>query len=320
MNSRLTRCPVCLSGEPAFACKAILYPGCERDILLCPRCAAAYYWPVPSLEEVARCYPHAYYFDFFKQYWKDYYKGRMLARELAAWKKEGVLLDVGCALGTLLAGARDYSSWKVLGLEFSPWAAQTGRELNKVEIASVGDLSGAPWPAESVDFIHMNNVLEHERDGEAALAAAARLLRPKGRLRLVVPNGPVDLRSTKDLYFKWKRAVVTRHGGHLFFYSKKSLAILLKRLGFRPLSIKNFHFQTGLKARGLKPGAYKIFKRMPEAPSPDGIAPPSLEECKRAIPPQPSWPSYFLSSKWRGFWRWEGLEYGYDFDVLAEKI
>ena len=314
-------CPVCLEGSPAFACKAVLYPGCEKTIFSCPSCKASFYQPVPGTEEVARCYPPVYHTDFFKQYWKDYYKGRALALDLASWKRSGDFLDVGCALGTLAAGLRDHGGWSARGLEFSPSAAALGRELNKIDIVRAG-LAQAPWPEASFDFIHINNVLEHERDPAAALACAARLLRPGGRLLLTVPNGPVDLLPNRTLYRRLGRAVPTRHGGHLFFLPPKALERLFVRAGLSVLSMRGFHLKLGMKARGWLPGSYRPFLSAPAAgPGPkDSEAPPEdLDALRALIGPKPSWTAYRLQRTWNRWWRFKDCSFGYDLEVAAEK-
>lgn len=312
------KCLLCGDGEPRPSVRALLYPGAERQLVLCPACGSSFYDPVPAPEEVARCYPHAYFTDFFRQYWKDYYKGRLLARDLGAWRPEGTVLDVGCALGTMLAGVRDHSRRRVRGLEYSPAAARAGAEFNKVEIVP-GGLLEAPWPDASVDFVNINNVLEHERDPAGALAAAARLLSPGGRLRLVVPNGPVDLRATADLWRRHGRAFPTRHGGHLFFFSARALEALIARAGLRLVSIENFHFKSGAKARGWTRQPYRDFMSPPAPPPAGGGAELPLSELKKSIPPPPSWTSYLAKSAWKRIWRAPGLEFGYDFEVTAEK-
>ncbi|MBI5596451.1 MAG: class I SAM-dependent methyltransferase [Elusimicrobia bacterium] len=312
------QCILCREGEPRPSCRALLYPGAERQLVLCPACGSSYYDPVPGPEEVARCYPHAYFRDFFRQYWKDLYKGRLLAEDLGGWRPEGVVLDVGCALGTMLAGVREQSRRKVLGLEYSPAAARTGKAFNELDIVP-GGLLDAPWPAASVDFININNVLEHERDPAGALAAAARLLAPGGRLRLVVPNGPVDLRATADLWARLGRAVPTRHSGHLFFMSGRALRALVERAGLRLLSMSNFHFKLGAKARGWTPGAYRAFLTPLAPTAPDGDQDLPLNELLESLPPPPSWTAYRLKARWRRLWRVPSCEFGYDFEMTAEK-
>ncbi|HAH05455.1 MAG TPA: hypothetical protein DCM05_02840 [Elusimicrobia bacterium] len=310
-------CPVCLKGAPRFACRALLYPGAERAVSECPDCGSAFYHPMPPPEDIARCYPPLYFRDFFRQYWKDYLKGRALALDLRAFREKGALLDVGCALGTLLAGVRAHSAWTAAGLEFSPDAAALGRELNEVEIAC-GPLAKAPWPDASFDCVHMNNVLEHESDPESALRSAERLLKPGGRLLLTLPNGPVDLSATRLLFRAWKRAVPTRHGGHLVFFSRRGLEALLERTGFEVLSVRNFHFKLGMKARGWLPGSWKPFRKPWGAPAaPEPRLP--LEEYRKLVPAQPSWALYRLGQKWRRLWRLGWTDFGYDFEVTARK-
>ncbi len=311
-------CPLCVTGKPEFSFRAQLYPGCDCSVSECSFCQAAFFWPVPDPEAIARCYPHSYFRDFFKQYWKDYYKGRAVAGSIAAWKTSGSFLDVGCALGTLLAGVRDYSQWKVFGLEYSPAAAEGGKLLHNMDIVNAG-LSAAPWSDGSFDYIYANNVLEHESDPFAAMKSAARLLKSGGRLHLTLPNGPVDSLPNRILYRREGKVVVTRHSGHIFFYSRRSLEILLKRAGFSVLWIKNFHFKTALKAHGWTPNAYKQFQNDPA----DHPAAPEndlhLDRFRDLIPPRPSWLKYYLQYKWHRLWRWHNSDWGYDYEILAEK-
>ena len=137
---------------------------------------------------------------------------------------------------------------------------------------------------------------------------------------MTVPNGPVDLRPNRDLYRKWGRAVVTRHGGHLYFFSRQALEALLSRCGLAVLSIRSFHFKQGAKARGWLPGAYKLFAR--DLGQDGSEAAPEVldaQKARAAIPAAPSWPVYHLRYRLRRLWRWAASDFGYDFEVLAEK-
>jgi SAM-dependent methyltransferase len=273
---------------------------------------------VPSSEEIARCYPAAYFRGFFRQYWKDYYKGRALALRISKWRSKGKLLDVGCALGTMLAGVRDSCAWDVEGLEFSAQAARTGKELNNVAIVS-SSLAAAPLPDGSFDYVNLNNVLEHEPDPASAIGTVHRLLSAGGRLELTVPNGPVDLLPNVTLYRRSGEIVRTRHGGHLFFFSRRALCSLLAGAGFKVLSFKNFHFKQGLKSRGWFPNAYKPFRDPREAVAVCDEGEASLRDYKQLIPPAPSWPLYYARQRFRRLFYMSGAGFGCDFKIIAEK-
>jgi hypothetical protein len=122
------------------------------------------------------------------------------------------------------------------------------------------------------------------------------------------------------LSVKWGRAVPTRHGGHLFFFSRRALETLLPACGLRVLSIKGFHLKLGAKARGWLPRSYRQFAKELK-PIVPGAPPPTLtlEEGRAKIPPPRNWPLYRLSDRWRRLWRFPNNEFGYDFEVTAEK-
>lgn len=311
-------CPACGGGPPLPLCRALLYAGREREICRCRDCGSAYYFPVPEPEEIARCYQPGYFRGFFKQYWKDYYKGRALASRLSGWRREGELLDVGCALGTLLAGVRDHSGWRVQGLEFSADAALMGERLNDVSIAA-SSLSTAPFREGRFDYVHVNNVLEHEPDPAAALRTVSNILKAGGRVELTVPNGPVDLMPNVTLYRRLGCGVKTRHGGHLYFFTRRALEVMLDAAGLRVLSFRNFHFKQGLKARGWLPGAYRTFLRSVQPEQRDEGGKLSLEEYRKLIPKAPCWRAYYAGYAIRRFFYAPGTCFGADFKILAEK-
>jgi SAM-dependent methyltransferase len=308
-------CPVCLGNVVRPVCPAVLYPGCIKDICGCPDCGAAFFYPGPTPEEIALGRPQVRCGDLFKRYWQDYYKGRALALRLSRWRTSGDLLDAGCGLGTVLAGLRDHANWRVRGLEASAEAAELGRGLNGVDIAGC-PLSEAPYPAASLDCMLMEDVLEHEGAPRAAMANAARMLRPGGRLELIVPNGPVELLPDRVLSRKREDPAPLRHAGHLSFFSRRSLLGLLADFKLRALSLRGFSLKLGLQARGWLPGACGAFTRAPAS----GSAVLSLDQGRAMIPPQPSWALYALRDRMERFWRFSGTELGFYFEVIAEKV
>ena len=89
----------------------------------------------------------------------------------------GTFVDFGCGDGTLLLRARDLG-WRPVGVELDETvaaraAARTGLPVT-ADLASVGD--------ESVDALHLGDVLEHLTDLDRELPRLLRLLKRGGYL------------------------------------------------------------------------------------------------------------------------------------------
>lgn len=101
-----------------------------------------------------------------------------------------VVLDVGTGRGELLAAASARGARLAVGVEYSPAAvALTRQTLQARGVAGaahvvLADARRLPLPAASVDVVTMLDIVEHLAPAEldAALAEAARVLRPGGLL------------------------------------------------------------------------------------------------------------------------------------------
>lgn len=96
------------------------------------------------------------------------------------------ILDIGCGPGTLARRLVDAGA-RVTGID--PGAAVLARARDTVPEARFEAASGEalPFPAASFDGAVMLNSLHHVPDPAAALAEAARVLVPRGRLVVVEP-------------------------------------------------------------------------------------------------------------------------------------
>jgi len=103
------------------------------------------------------------------------------------------------------------------------------------------------------------NVLEHIEDDEKALSHLGSLLRPSGRLLLLVPSK------------KWAYTDLDRQLGHFRRYEKKELAVKLVKASFRIEKLYFFNV-VGLmgwiirdkiqRSEGLKPSQISIFESL----------------------------------------------------------
>ena len=106
--------------------------------------------------------------------------------ERLSWRGDERVLDVGCARGDLLREmARHQHSWGMLvGLDFSPGmiVQATGLAADLPVHFFVGDAQSFPFPNGAFNVVMARHMLYHVPDIERAVAEAARVLHPGGRL------------------------------------------------------------------------------------------------------------------------------------------
>jgi len=127
-----------------------------------------------------------------------------------AWTGAERVLDVGCSIGNLThvvaerLAADAAARVEVVGVEIIPLAAERFRERFgdrddlRVIVADIMDPSPELVAAAPFDAAVSFNVLEHIEDDVAALRGIASLLRPGGRIGLLVPGGGNLLYGTFD--------------------------------------------------------------------------------------------------------------------------
>lgn len=141
------------------------------------------------------------------------------------------LLDVGAAYGFALEEARR-AGWKAVGLEISAVAARRAGELATGRLV-LADASAVPFAGDAFDAVTLWDVLEHLPEPHAVLTEVARILRPGGRL--VLTTGDVGSLAARFSGSRWHLYTIPEH---LFFYTRKSLRILLEAHGFRLESLR----------------------------------------------------------------------------------
>jgi 2-polyprenyl-3-methyl-5-hydroxy-6-metoxy-1,4-benzoquinol methylase len=245
-------CPICGHQEKkAFLCKVTLVFGSEYDLLQCNQCRAAYFEPLPTIEQLERFYSASYY-NFDR--WHEEAKGAIYARKLKKLKRGGTFLDVGCASGFFIHGITLNSDWKVYGVDFGEAAIRYARDTLGLNVEE-GDLRNAAYPEQFFDYIHINNVLEHVLDPVSLLEECRRIIKPDGHLFLSVPNGYNDSRNL--IAFHESEHLPARSvSGHIFFFARDTLLMLFQRMGFAVEKKK-----TGSLKRGLRNVGYLAKKK-----------------------------------------------------------
>ncbi len=260
-----------------------------------------------------------------------------LAHELRALRPAGGrLLEVGSALGFLLASLARHSNWRVEGVEVSRFGAWYARDRFGARVHH-GTLEDAAFTPGTFDYVVQKDLLEHVTHPRRHLAETCRVMRPGGRLRLITPNGEADVRPLRRAAAKAGPGQTPFLGqGHLSFFTRVHLCRLLEETGFRVLRIRAIGLRPGIRALGLIPGWRS---RAPFAahgrhadPAPDSVDAARLDDAAAAA---------YIDAEiarrhnpirdWRPYWyyrralRWLSalpppVDVGQDFDLLLEKL
>lgn len=216
------------------------------SIVRCQRCGLLFLNPRPTREEMGRYYPYSKYKDEFTPAIEDdpsvvsrlnrLYHIERICRSVEWVKREGQLLDVGCATGNFLERVRRRGNWRVYGVEVNEEAARYAQNRFGLDVF-IGELGAAGYPDHSFDVVTLWNVLEHLHSPLDTLREIRRLLRDDGALILSVPNvESLDARLFGDC---WIGLDPPRH---LYAFSPKTLRSVLSKAGLETIGMR---FITG---------------------------------------------------------------------------
>jgi len=225
-------CPICGSEINKF-----FYKKNGHNIYNCQDCEAGFVWPTPN--NSADIYEASYYQGGLgagqdKFGYTDYEADKKAMREtfiiyldkiskLTAGRK---IFDVGAATGCFLDLARQMG-WQTSGIEISEYAAKAAHA--KGHQIFLGNLENLEIK-EKYDVVTMWDVLEHLVDPKRYLKSVSDILNQEGLLAINTIN-----KSSCWARFWGKNWHAILPPEHLFYYSVKSLEILLEASGFEIL-------------------------------------------------------------------------------------
>ncbi len=153
---------------------------------------------------------------------------KTIAKMLGRANQDIRLLDVGCSSGAFVWIAQRMG-FRAEGAEPAEKPAKAGRERG-LTIHS-GFLEELRLADSSFDAITLFEVIEHLDKPIALLAECHRLLKPGGIL--IVGTGNTDSWTRQILKNHWDFFDLHQHGGHISFFSPRSLKVLASRTGFQ---------------------------------------------------------------------------------------
>lgn len=187
--------------------------------------------PQPSQAELDRIYSE----DYFETFGFANQTGSVVSGLKAAWFAEILdmappytgtiqLLDVGAGRGDLLSAAGQ-RGWSGTGVEPIPLLSDVVFEEQPWTMLRTS-IEDAEFPDATFDIITCLDVLEHIRNPLVALTKMSHWLKPEGTLLLTTINRDGLLARLSGRF--WPHY----HRDHLWYFSERSLLLLLERSGF----------------------------------------------------------------------------------------
>ena len=210
----------------------------------CPKCGLECIFPQPDDQTLAGIYNSSYFVHYQSELFPEIvramkratYKNQLRHLELDA-RVAGAkrLLDCGAATGYLAELARE-SGWDAFAIEVSEFGATACEKLlgpGRVYRGQAEESSFAANPGGQFSVITMFDFIEHVREPRAILQWAKQRLDSEGVLLLTTPcAGSLSWRLMGRQWFHY----TSRE--HLWFFSAKSLRILLEESGFRSITVR----------------------------------------------------------------------------------
>ena len=151
----------------------------------------------------------------------------------------GCILENGCGVGMYVEHLSSFGG-TVIGLEYDFERAAEARTRSPHILNAAGEF--IPLPSSTFDLILSHEVLEHVQDDCAAVCEMVRVLQPRGRIVLFVPNRGYPF-ETHGMYWKGKyyfgnklfinylpRALRNKLAPHVRVYSKTDLQKIFQDL------------------------------------------------------------------------------------------
>jgi len=149
--------------------------------------------------------------------------------------QEASILDIGCANGGLLAELKKNGYHNLRGVDPSPGCGRIARELYDIDV-TVTPISRIPSSIGSFDLLIFGSVLEHIIDFESTIHQMQRLLKPKGRVYIEVPDMTRCSLMTDAPFQEFSVE-------HVNYFGPISLKNLLGQRGFEPVGVRQTEIQ-----------------------------------------------------------------------------
>ncbi len=213
----------------------------DHRLVRCWECGHAFFWPLPSQEELAEYYSSEEgYLPSIRWTWAEQQRRW---EEVLAQKRECIrkaahvlagaprrLLEIGCGHGVGLLAAKD-EAWEPFGVEVSEETSKEARERFGLNVFT-GTLEQARYPDNRFGLALMFAVLEHIIDPVALLREVRRVLAPGGVVWVTTPN--MESTPARRLKDRWEWVAYPKH---LHYFSRATRSLAFGRAGLETVII-----------------------------------------------------------------------------------
>lgn len=239
----------------------------DYDIFKCNNCSVVFL-DFHKDFDISKLYSSDYYLEREEYYLKNYIVDpscniksphiddfREGLNIIESLKPRGRLLDVGCGMGLFLFMAKQ-RGWDVFGVDVSDYATDFTKKSFGIN-CFVGDLKKASFPDKYFDVITLWDVIEHFENPIDELEEIRRILSDDGIILFDTPNAESLMRLIAHWLYKITGGIFKYpikklyHQFHIFYFSMKTLKILLDKSGFEIIEMKKKTIPL-TKARGNK--------------------------------------------------------------------
>ena len=190
----------------------------DFHICECLNCGLLYTMPRPEKEKIGAYYKSNEYYShqenkkgFIPKLYEKVKKTNLKYKYKLATKglDIGKMLDIGSGVGDFLHTAESHG-WQCIGVEPSEDAKNIARQRTKANLIESAEIENLP--DQMFDVITMWHVLEHVDNLRWEVEQLQRLIKPKGRIVIALPN----YKSYDGQYYKekWAAYDVPRHLNH----------------------------------------------------------------------------------------------------------
>lgn len=144
--------------------------------------------------------------------------------------KKGKVLDIGSGYGFFLE-LMQKNGYQVIGIEVSKERRKISKKISDAKLLNINFNEQVP-DIGKFDMIVMFHVLEHLSNPINFLKNILKLLKPRGKILLEVPNVndyQLELNKSYKKWY-WQRA-------HLNYFAQKTLKVVLRNAGFKKVKI-----------------------------------------------------------------------------------